>query len=261
MVLVKLTRRRVVSARFYSTPSLDTLKETFVKYDRPNSFARLLEVNAGVAQLKRASVLVPISISEGKTYYTLSKRTDLMKSFKGEVCFLGGKKDNAETDVDTAFREAKEEANVDAASLTYLAQLPPLMTFNQVIVTPVIAYFDKSHFKPVLNATEVELIFDLPTERFLTNANHKTKLFSNASGQYLAHYFKDKIGDRIITTWGFTAFLAIVISSVLHSRTPTFDVFPGHKLTNHNLNQFLEKFFFNKLAVSNTHYKNQPQKP
>jgi 8-oxo-dGTP pyrophosphatase MutT (NUDIX family) len=157
-----LTKQR----RFYSKTSndatkinVDYLKAKLSKYNVPDYYEKSLKNHVNISRFKgRAAVLIPISIREdtNSAYFTLSKRTDLMSSHKGEVCFLGGKRDEVDkNDVETAYREAKEEANVDSSSLTFLAQLCPIISFQQLLVTPVLAYFDKTNYQPVLNSKEV----------------------------------------------------------------------------------------------------------
>lgn len=99
------------------------------------------------------------------------------------------------------------------------------------------------------------MIFDLPTERFLKNHDHKTKTVSNQGGQYHLHYFKDVINGKNITTWGMTAFLSIVVSALLHSKPPEFDLILGKKFDIENINKYLEQHLFSKLAVSDASLK------
>lgn len=242
--------------------SLDDLKSKFSKLDKPNYYDTLVSRNKNLSKLKRASVLVPISIKKvldenglvvKKTFYTLTKRTEKMSSFKGHVCFIGGRRDSTDLDDSvTALREAKEEANIEEKSLTILAQLCPLITFNQTMVTPIVAYFDKQQFNPILSPNEVEMIFELPTERFLSNSNHTINSIRNEKGEYIVHFFKDNINGKKITTWGFTAFVSAVISSVIHAKTPEFDLDSNLKLDTNkqDLNEFIEKFSSNKFAIS-----------
>lgn len=83
-----------------SSSSIEFLKEKLTKYDSPYIYETILSKNASVKNLKRASVLIPISFKEEtdscgkivtKTFFTLSKRTDKMSSFKGDVSFLGNR--------------------------------------------------------------------------------------------------------------------------------------------------------------------------
>lgn len=199
--------------RFNSNITLEFLKQKFQPIDKPNYLEQIEAKNPFISKLKRSAILVPISIKEetqngnklNKTYFTFTKRSENLKSFKGQVCFIGGKRD--EDDVDdsfTALREAKEEANIESTDLVILARLCPVITFNQNLVTPVIAYFNKSNFTPTLNHKEVDFMFELPTERFLSNRNHEMSCIKNKNGEYFVHYFKDNVCNREITTWGFT---------------------------------------------------------
>lgn len=255
--------------RQYSTKnlSIESLRSQLAKINRPNYLQNLIKKNENIGKLKQASVLVPISIktdidSNGnkieRTYFTLTKRTDNMRSHKGDVCFVGGKRDPDDlNEAVTAYREAKEEINLDEKDTTLLAQMVPLITFDQVLVTPVIVHFDQANFKPVLNQDEVDLVFDLPTERFLSSSGYEMKHVKNKGGSYYIHYFKDQIKDREVVTWGFTAYLCTVISMILNSRSPEFQLAPNIKFTENDVNSFLEKWLLNKLAVSNAHRKDK----
>ena len=51
---------------------------------------------------------------------------------------MGDKRDATDKDDSvTALREAKEEANIDSNHLIILAQLCPIIKFNQTLVTPI----------------------------------------------------------------------------------------------------------------------------
>jgi hypothetical protein len=104
------------------------------------------------------------------------------------------------------------------------------------------------------------MLFDLPTQRFLSNQGHKGKTVSNESGKYHIHYFKDEINGKTVHTWGLTAFLAIVVSSLLHSRQPDFETLYGKNIDIENVNKGLEAFLLEKLAVSDSHFKNLKNK-
>lgn len=90
----------------------------------------------------------------------------------------------------------------------------------------------------------------MPTERFLSNERHKTKTVTNSGGSYHIHYFKDNVDGKTVTTWGMTAFLAIVVSSLLHARQPDFELILGKNLDINNVNKYLEQYLFSKLSVS-----------
>jgi len=232
---------------------IDELKKLFLKVNTTNHYEYLLTKNKNLAKFPRASVLVPISFrqeqDEWKSYYTLSKRTDFMRSHKGQVCFVGGKQDRTDkNEIETAFREAQEEINIRAESLTFLAQTCPILTAASVVVTPIICLFDKSNFNPIINEHEVELIFDLPTNRFLSSNGHTSKRMKSVNGDmYNIHYFDDLIDGRKIATWGLTSYLCIMISSFLHQRNPSFPLDPSLEFNYDRLNEFTETYLIKVL--------------
>jgi 8-oxo-dGTP pyrophosphatase MutT (NUDIX family) len=235
---------------------IEYLKSTFEIFNKPNHCELVASKNRNILSLKQASVLVPLTIKIEKNdeknyvqkmFYTFSKRTEIMDSFKGQVCFVGGKKDpNDKSAMETAYREANEEINIEPMQLTFLAQLCPILTSNGILINPIISYFDKCNYKPILNKNEVDMIFELPTERFLSKEGHHHKLFKNGKSEYYIHYFEDIINEKKITTWGATALLSIIISSILHSRIPEFSVDPQMELTNNNIDKYLEYYLLVK---------------
>lgn len=82
--------RTIVSAS--DDLKIQYLKESLSEFDKPNHFAKLVAKNPDIQGFKRSAVLVPISVrleknEKGhrvqKSYFTLSKRTEKLKSFKG----------------------------------------------------------------------------------------------------------------------------------------------------------------------------------
>ena len=229
---------------YYSTEAinkLDYLKSIFKPLNQTNFYQQYLLENPQIKHLKRASVLVLLSYNPLVDDYefTLTKRTDNLRTHKGQICFAGGMKDDAdENEIKTAYREAKEEIGVDEKSLTFLAQLVPVCTSAGVLLTPIVVYFDKKDFKAEINKHEVDFMFEMQTKRFLDAKNHTSK----SLGRFYVHYFDDKLNHRQISTWGVTAFLCICISSAVNKKQPNFDIDPSAKLNENNLNEFLEHY-------------------
>lgn len=248
-----------IEKRFFSQnrkTDIEYLKSKFSALNEPEYYENVLSKIDQFQGLKRASVLIPISFKQDensndrRSYFTLSKRNENLRSFSGHVCFMGGRRDKSDlNDVHTAYREAKEEANINSKFLEFICQLRPVLTFNHILVTPVIVYFDQTNYTPILNLNEVDFVFDMPTDRFLRKDGHNMKIFENNNSKYYIHYFQDLIKNRQITTWGFTAFLSIAISSVLHSKQPDFDFISIDSLDSQNLNEFLFDFSLNILKV------------
>ena len=230
---------------------VEYLRRSLSEYDKPNYIDELAVKHPEVIKFKKSAVLVLISVRltknvKGhfvqKSYYTLSKRCEQLKSFKGQVCFVGGMWDER-TDQNmaaTALREANEEIGIRPEHVTLLGQLSPLITSNNILITPVLAHLHAG-FEPVLNKDEVETVFELPTDRFIVDIDHQVKSVKlTGDDEYFVHTFNDSVNNRIMKTWGITALICMLVSTMLHSRAPSFRVDPIFDVRNDNVNEYLE---------------------
>lgn len=204
MISSRLRTRCAVGLRiersFYSTPISEEMLQAVARLNKPNYYQKVMVKNPHLSNLSRASVLVLISDRQvidpvsSKTVYqpcfTLCKRSENLNSYGGQTCFAGGRRDAEidKDDIDTACREAYEEIGVIRDdSLRILAELCPVVTTNGTLVTPVVAYVNKSTASPLkLNPSEVDLVFDVPTDIFLSRRCHR----SRAIKSYYLHHFK-----------------------------------------------------------------------
>jgi len=246
-------REKFFTTEAYSGHDLkiDYLKRSLVFLNKPNYYDQLLVKHPYVSKLRRCSILVPITVKQEKnkkglrvqkSYFTFTQRADTIK-YNGEICFVGGRREKSDVnDVGTALREAKEEINMNEKNLTILAEFCPIMTTKGDLVTPIIAYFDDTDYEPILDAKEVNQVFKLPTERFILNEGYSCKQFKAESTEYYLHYFKDTVNDKTIQTWGLTAFVSVLVSALLHSRLPEFQLDPDIKLTDESVLGFLDLY-------------------
>jgi 8-oxo-dGTP pyrophosphatase MutT (NUDIX family) len=129
--------------------------------------------------LKRASILVLLD-SEGHVLF--NQRSLHLKSHPGEVCFPGGKQDDADggDDVRTALRECHEEVGLqfstsnDAVSslspLEILGAMPTIESLHHLCVTPIVAITRDKHHSNLpltLNTDEVAAAFWAPLTFFI----------------------------------------------------------------------------------------------
>lgn len=115
--------------------SVDELAERIVsvlathprrEYDRPG--------------LRRAAVLLPLIVSDGRVHVLLTKRTDTVEHHKGQVSLPGGSTDAGDADaVATALRETEEELGIPPHRVRVLGILDDVPTFvSGFVVTPVV---------------------------------------------------------------------------------------------------------------------------
>ncbi|KAH0634789.1 hypothetical protein KY284_037575 [Solanum tuberosum] len=92
-----------------------------------------------------------------------------LSTHPGEVALPGGKMDEEDLDDSaTALREAKEEIGLKSNLVQVITNLEPFISLHLLMVVPVVGLLSRiEEFKPLLNADEVDAIFDVPLDIFL----------------------------------------------------------------------------------------------
>ncbi len=121
--------------------------------------------------LKAAAVLIPIIADQAGASVLLTRRADSLARHTGQIAFPGGRIDAGETAVEAALREAREEVDLDPASVTVLGLSDAYETGTGYLVTPVIGWIDRL---PPLTASPAEVaeVFQTPWDFLMDPANH-----------------------------------------------------------------------------------------
>lgn len=178
----------------------------------------------------RAAVLICLfEGKDGDLRVILTKRSSSMSSHSGEVALPGGRwEEGDESNAATAVREAKEEIGLDPSIVEVVAVLEPLYSKvslqRGITVFPVIGIvWDISSFNPILNASEVESVFDAPLEMFLKNEKRREQRAEWLGYNYLLHFFDYETEKRNYTIWALTAAILIKAASITYDRPPAFE--------------------------------------
>jgi 8-oxo-dGTP pyrophosphatase MutT (NUDIX family) len=151
--------------------------------------------------LIRAAVLIPLFIKEGEYHVLLTRRTDKVGTHKGQISFPGGKRDEGETLLSTALREAREEMGIEEKDVRILGELDDMCTISSdFCIAPFVALIPYPYpFK--INRHEIEEIIEAPLSVFLDEAKFREELRSR-NGELVSVYFYQH-GEH--TIWGATA--------------------------------------------------------
>jgi 8-oxo-dGTP pyrophosphatase MutT (NUDIX family) len=149
-----------------------------------------------------SAVLIPILNKDGQYHIIFIKRTNTVKTHKGQISFPGGMRDKADKTLqDTALRESEEEIGLHQEDAIILGELDDeITTTSNFIVTPFIAAIPwPYHFTP--SKAEVDKIISVPIPALLEkdHMRSETEMLNGKKVESFAYYYR---GTRI---WGATA--------------------------------------------------------
>lgn len=151
--------------------------------------------------LRPASVLVPVMRRRDGLRVLLTKRTETLRSHKGQISFPGGRREESDASAAAAAkREAEEETGIPPSAVEVIGYLDDYPTITRYLVTPVVALVeDVAEVKPC--AREVAAIFEVPLPFLLDRANFERKFLSREG--FNVPFFELNFGGYRI--WGATA--------------------------------------------------------
>ena len=149
-----------------------------------------------------SAVLIPIFKHDAQYHIVFIKRTNKVKTHKGQISFPGGMRDEGDkTLMDTALREATEEIGLRREDAKVIGELDDeITTTSNYIVTPFIAFIPWP-YQFTANETEVAKIINVPLTALLDKNNRKptAELLNGRQIESFDYYYR---GTRI---WGATA--------------------------------------------------------
>lgn len=149
---------------------------------------------------RRAAVLLMLYERDGEPWIVLTRRTETVRTHKGEISFPGGASDDGDADLwATAVRETVEELGIDAAILRPLGVLDDYPTFSSgFVISPFVAAIERpSAWSP--SEHEIAEVIELPLRRLA--GEWRLEPFTRGAGTFQMNVF-DVDGHRV---WGVTA--------------------------------------------------------
>ena len=112
-----------------------------------------------------SAVLVPLFCdAQERLHAVFTKRRDDLRRHAGEISFPGGRRDDGETLVETALREAHEEIGLPAEAVELVGALQPTPTFvTNYAIYPFVGLIEPGFAWAVADA-EVAQVLELPLE-------------------------------------------------------------------------------------------------
>lgn len=151
--------------------------------------------------LRPAAVLAPVIRRGDGLTMLFTRRSDQMRSHRGQISFPGGRRDEDDTSfASAALREAQEEIGLAPESVEILGYLDDYPTITRYLVTPVVGIVERAPaFTP--HAREVAEVFEVPLDYVLDARRYERKAFFRG-GVNVPFYELNYGAYRI---WGATA--------------------------------------------------------
>lgn len=116
-----------------------------------------------VPERRKAAVMIPLFERDGRPWVVLTRRTDQVRTHKGQISFPGGTHDAGDEDLwATAVRETHEELGLDPSAATHVGTLDDYPTFaSGFIVTAFVASIEPPDaWRP--SEVEIDEVIELP---------------------------------------------------------------------------------------------------
>jgi 8-oxo-dGTP pyrophosphatase MutT (NUDIX family) len=161
--------------------------------------------------LKNAGVLILLYPQGGRIYTVFIKRTEYEGVHSGQVSLPGGMfKEEDGSLLNTALREANEEAGIAISAVTVIGKLTPLhIPVSNVNVYAFVGVTD-SRPEFIHDPAEVQYLIEESLDELLNEVNHKTKTMTLFGNEVIVPYFDIK-GNHI---WGATAMIISEFSEI-----------------------------------------------
>ncbi|VBB68795.1 Hypothetical nudix hydrolase YeaB [invertebrate metagenome] len=188
---------------------------------RADLFARLIVTTRRPKRYRTLSgvlsaVLVPLIEHADDITVLLTKRTEHLAHHRGQVCFPGGRAEDADHGpVDTALREAFEEVGVSPDSVTLIGCLEDYKTLTGFVVTPVVGLIRP----PLILRTaleEVAVAFEMPLTFLLNPTNHRC--LTPVHSQFVRTTYAIPYQSYYI--WGATAAILMALYQIVAASGP-----------------------------------------
>jgi 8-oxo-dGTP pyrophosphatase MutT (NUDIX family) len=154
-----------------------------------------------LGKLRPASVLVPVMRRGGALRVLLTRRSESLRSHKGQISFPGGRREDRDaTAAAAALREAEEEVGIPLSAVEVVGYLDDYPTITRYLITPVVGLVeDVAEVRPC--AREVAEIFEVPLAFLVDPQNFERKTLSREGLN--VPFFEVNYGSYRI--WGATA--------------------------------------------------------
>lgn len=160
-----------------------------------------------------AGVLILLYPRKGRLHLVLTRRTSKVDHHRDQISFPGGEKDEHETVIEAALREAQEEIDVPTDAVRVLGELTPLYIppSNYCIYPIVAAAAQRPVFKRA--PAEVSEVIEMPLDDLLNAESVHREVWSLHGVETVVPYYSFR-GHKI---WGATAMVLAELVEIIRN--------------------------------------------
>ncbi|CAI4231726.1 unnamed protein product [Auanema sp. JU1783] len=173
----------ITLSRSFGSSAREKFLQNLNKVPKPHP--RLSKLSSSMA------VFIPLYKEGNEERVLLTKRSSLLRSHRGEVCFPGGKQDKGESLEQTALRETHEEIGLVDQAVDVWGELHPVVTKQLTSsVTPIVGSIENlSELQNLkVNTDEVHVLFSVPVEELCHSVRYTQ--FKNKKIKYRLPVFE-----------------------------------------------------------------------
>jgi len=149
---------------------------------------------------RQAAVLMAIYEQRGEPYFLLTRRTDEVRTHKGQISFPGGMRRDRESLRQTALRETFEEVGIEECRIEILGRFHDYLSINRDLVAP-FAGFMEAAFTVVPQTSEVAEVVPVPFSIFADAGRLRTERRLHSGTMIDVFFFRYEPHE----IWGLTA--------------------------------------------------------
>jgi 8-oxo-dGTP pyrophosphatase MutT (NUDIX family) len=166
-------------------------------------------LNAGYPQ--QAAVLMPIFVRKREPHFLLTRRTEEVRTHKGQISFPGGMRQDRESLQETALRETCEEVGIEQSRIEILGRFHDYVSITGYLVAP-FAGFIEGAFVAVPQKSEVAEVLRVPFAVFTDPARLRTERMLRSGKMRDVYFYKYEPHE----IWGLTAHIIKDFFDALH---------------------------------------------
>jgi len=149
---------------------------------------------------RQAAVLMAIYERSGEPHFLLTRRTNEVRTHKGQISFPGGMRRDRESLKQTALRETFEEVGIEECRIEILGRFHDYLSINGDLVAP-FAGFMEGDFTVVPQTSEVAEVVPVPFSVFIEPGRLRTEHRPRAGAMIDVYFFRYEPHE----IWGLTA--------------------------------------------------------